>query len=289
MLFRSLWKVLDDDMAEGMAQAVKDGVGFIHTGSESSFHGGEALAACLDFTKLADVLPVKVREGRDDLNMLNTSKDVRVFANGWTDSGLKDIGIENFNEVKTKEGSDVIMKFKDWPLLVTGTYGSGHTVAFMGYTPRDKTAEPTWRAIYSQMLMAATGENPEYRYAAVMGTETPVFQLLKEQVEANVQTSPAAIEATAKNGTASFKVEVANGGHFARLVRMRIAWENPSADEPVVLYGENYIDLFPNEKKEVRVDVDMPEGFTGSAKGTLIVDGSNVPETRTPVSLTAAP
>ncbi len=285
--FEALWKVLDDEMADGIAQAVKDGVGFIHTGSESSFHGGEALAACLDFTKLADVLPVKVREGRDDLNMLNTSKDVRVFAKGWTDSGLKEIGIQNFNEVETKDGSDVIMKFTDWPLLVAGQYGRGHTVAFTGYTPRDKTAEPTWRALYSEMLLAATGENPEYRYASVTGKKKPLFQLLKEQPEASVRTSPMAIDASAKNGTASFKVEVANGDHLARLLRMRIEWSNATADEPVVLYGENYFDLFPNEKKAVQVDVDMPEGFTGSAQGTLILEGTNVPETRIPISLTA--
>lgn len=286
--FEALWKVLDDDMAEGIAQAVKDGVGFIHTGSESSFHGGEALAACLDFTKLADVLPVKVREGRDDIDMLNTSKDVRVFANGWTDSGLKDTGIENFNEVETKPGSRLIMKFKDWPLLVTGAYGQGHTVAFMGYTPRDKTAEPTWRALYAQMLMAAMGENPEYRYAAVMGRETPVFQLLKEQPEAGVQALPAAIDAAAKDGTARFKLDITNGGRFARLLRLRIAWTNAPAQEPVVLYGENYFDLFPGEKKQVPVDVVMPEGFTGSANGTLILEGENVPESRIPVSFTAA-
>ena len=140
--FEALWKVLDDDMAEGVAQAVKDGVGLIHTGSESSFHGGEGLAACLDFTKLAEVLPVKVREGRDDLNMLNSSKDVRVIAKGWTDSGLKETGIQNFNQVEAKEGSDVIMKFTDWPLLVAGQYGKGHTVAFMGYTPRTRRPSP---------------------------------------------------------------------------------------------------------------------------------------------------
>jgi beta-mannosidase len=282
--FETLWKVLDDDMAEGIAQAVKDGVGLIHTGSESSFHGGEALAACLDFTKLADVLPVNIRQGRDDLNMLNTSKDVRVFQKGWTDSGLKQIGIENFNEVTPKDGSDVIMKFEDWPLLVTGRYGDGHTVAFMGYTPMDKTAEPTWRALYAQMLLAAAGENPEYRYAAVTGKEKPLFQLLKEQPEAKV-TAPATIEAAVKNGSASFHVEVANGHQFARLVRMRIEWNDAAAAEPVVLYGENYFDLFPGEKKDVAVDVVMPEGSAGPAKGTLILEGTNAAETRIPLSL----
>jgi hypothetical protein len=286
--FEALWKVLDDDMAEGVAQAVKDGVGLIHTGSESSFHGGEALAACLDFTKLAEVLPVKIREGHDDLNMLNSSKDVRVFAEGWTDSGLKEIGIQNFNEVQAKDGSETVMKFMDWPLLVAGPYGKGHTVAFMGYTPLDKKAEATWRALYAQMLLAATGESPEYRYSAVTGKEKPVFQLLKEQPAASVKATPVAIESARKNGAASFKVEIANGDHFARLVRMRVEWDATSAEAaPVVMYGDNYFDLFPGEKKEVAVDLAMPEGSSATAKGTLIVEGTNVPETRIPVTVSA--
>jgi len=285
--FEALWKVLDDDMAEGVAQAVKDGVGLIHTGSESSFHGGEGLAACLDFTKLAEVLPVKVREGRDDLNMLNSSKDVRVIAKGWTDSGLKETGIQNFNQVEAKEGSDVIMKFTDWPLLVAGQYGKGHTVAFMGYTPLDKKAEPTWRALYSQMLLAAMGENPEYRYAAVTGRQKPLFQLLKEQPEASVKASPAAIESAAQNGTAQFKVQIANGDRFARLLRMRIEWEDQTGQAPVAMYGDNYFDLFPGEEKEVTVELETPAAQAGTTKGTLIVEGTNVAEIRIPVSVEA--
>jgi hypothetical protein len=206
----------------------------------------------------------------------------------WTDSGLKDAGIQHFNEVVAKEGSDVIMKFTDWPLLVAGQYGKGHTVAFMGYTPLDKKAESTWRALYSQMLLAATGENPDYRYAAVTGKQKPMFQLLKEQPDAIVKASPTTIDAAAKNGMASFKLEVANGDHFARLVRIRIEWSDLTAHEPVVLCSENYFDLFPGEKKEVAVDVAMPEGFAGAAKGTLILEGTDVPETRIPVSLAAA-
>jgi hypothetical protein len=285
--FEAIWKVLDDDMADGIALAVKEGVGFIHTGGESSFHGGEGIAACLDLTKLADVLPVKVRSEAYDLSLLNSSKDVRVFAKGWTDSGLKETGIENYNEVEAKEGSEVIMKFSDWPLLVGGRYGKGHTLAFMGFTPHDKTAEPTSRALYVQMLMAATGENPDYRYASVTGKEKPLFQLLKEQPAASVKIAPAAIVSAANNGTGSFKVEIANGGRFARLLRMRIEWHDPATQMPVVLYGENYFDLFPGEKKEIAVDVVMPERFTGTARGTLILEGTNVSENRIPVSLTA--
>src|ERR1035438_9764106 len=87
-LFRS------DDMVEGIARAVKEGVGFIHTGGESSFHGGEGVAACLHLTRLTDLLPVKVRTEGYDLSLLNSSKDLRLFARGWTDSGLQQAGLD---------------------------------------------------------------------------------------------------------------------------------------------------------------------------------------------------
>ena len=88
-------------------------------------------------------------------------------------------------------------------------------------------------------------------------------------------------------GEASFNVEVANGDRFARLLRMRIEWHDPASQTPVALYGENYFDLFPGEKKEIAVDVVMPEGFTGTATGTLILEGTNISVDHIPVSLAA--
>lgn len=232
------------------------------------------------------MLPVKVSTEGYDLSLSTRGKDVRLFSRGWTDSGLKETGIESYNEVETKPGSEVIMKFNEWPLLVEGQYGKGRTLVFMGFTPKDKSAEATWRALYSQMLLAATGENPEYRYATVTGRQKPLFQLLKEQPEGAVKASPGAIESAAKDGMASFKVEITNGDRFARLLRLRMEWSGATAEVPLPLYGENFFDLFPGEKKEVGVDVAMPEGFKGTAKGTLILEGTNVPESRIPVSLT---
>ena len=281
--FEALWKVLDDDMAAGLAQAVRAGVGFIHTGGESSFHGGDSVGACLDFTALADVLPVTVRRGRNDLNLLNSSKDVRVLASGWTDAGLKEEGVPSFNEVQSKPGSDVIMKFDDWPLLVTGHYGQGRTVAFMGYTPSDREVKPAWMALYGQMLMAAKGEDPQYRYAAVAPTDKPLMELLKEQPTAEIKASATTLEASAKDQTGSFVVEIQNGAHFARLVRLRIQWDDLNHQPYALLFDDNYFDLFPGQKKRVPVEFRMPAAFAGAAQGEVIIEGSNVPEIRVPI------
>jgi beta-mannosidase len=283
--FEALWKVLDDDMAAGLARAVNDGASFIHTGSESSFHGGDGLGACLDLTALADVLPVTVHRARNDLSMLNSSKDVRVLAQGWTDGGLAEVGIPSFNEVQEKPGSKVIMKFDNWPLLVAGRYGKGLTLAFMGFTPTDKEVKLTWLALYGQMLMEVVGHNPEYRYAAVSPSDKPLMQLLKEQPVAEIKRSSNAIEATVKDNAGNFMMEVTNGEHFARLVRLRMEWKDPSHQPHLVMFDDNYFDLFPRENRCVQVDFLTPGRFAGTIEGTLIIEGTNVPETRVPVRL----
>ena len=64
--FDSLWKLLDDQAANGLKQAIHEGVGFVHSGGPGSFHGGSIRASLLNFTPLADVLPVELLN-RDDL------------------------------------------------------------------------------------------------------------------------------------------------------------------------------------------------------------------------------
>jgi hypothetical protein len=281
--FEALWKILDDDMAAGLAQAVRAGVSLIHSGGESSFHGGDSVGACLDLTPLADVLPVMIHQSRNDLNLLNSGKDVRVLAYGWTDAGLQEEGVPSFNEVQVRPGSEVIMKFGDWPLLVAGRYGQGRTVAFMGYTPTDPDVKPAWMGLYGQMLMAAMGQNPQYRYAAVAPADKPVMELLKEQPTAEIRTSPDAIEATVKDHVGNFTVEIANGERFARLVRLRVEWGGLNSQPYAVTFDDNYFDLFPGEKKRVRVEFRTPAKFAGTIRGNVIIGGSNVPEIRIPV------
>ena len=223
---------------------------------------------------------------KEDINLLNTSKDVRVFAEGWTDAGLKQTGIKNFNEVEAKEGSEAIMKFGDWPLVVAGRYGQGRTVAFMGYTPAESTLSASWLSLYGQMLVEALGENPEYRYSAVTGGDTPLMQLLKQQPLATVKATPAALAATLKDHVGGFTVELANNHGFARLVRLRIECEDPAQQSQLLaLYGDNYFDLFPGEKKTVAVEVRTSPALAGTIKGTVIIQGSNVREVRIPVRL----
>jgi hypothetical protein len=62
-------------------------------------------------------------------------------------------------------------------------------------------------------------------------------------------------------------------------------WEDSARQPHVVMYDDNYFDLFPGEKKRVPVEFRTPQAFGGTVKGTLIIAGTNVPEIRVPVSL----
>ena len=112
------------------------------------------------------------------------------------------------------------------------------------------------------------------------------MQLLKQQPLATVKATPAALAATLKDHVGGFTVELANNHGFARLVRLRIECEDPAQQSQLLaLYGDNYFDLFPGEKKTVAVEVRTSPALAGTIKGTVIIQGSNVREVRIPVRL----
>ena len=71
------------------------------------------------------------------------------------------------------------------------------------------------------------------------------------------------------------------------MLRLRMEWQDVARQPHVVMYDDNYFDLFPGEKKDVGVELRLPEALAGTVNGTLIVEGSNVPESRIPVRLAA--
>ena len=161
--FDSLWKLLDNEMAEGLKQAIQQGVGFIHTGGPGSFHGGFGRAALLDIRPLAEVLPVALRKRNDVVfgqvrevyqsfaDILSQSfmeiKDIQVSGDtgqGWSDAEWKTYGLPGFNDVELKPGSRQLLTVSGRPLLVMGQYGKGKTVAFTGFTPVYAEKKSPW-------------------------------------------------------------------------------------------------------------------------------------------------
>ncbi|MFA5058120.1 MAG: glutamine amidotransferase, partial [Opitutaceae bacterium] len=325
--FDSLWKLLDAPAAEGLKQAIGQGVGFIHSGGPGSFHGGSIRAALLGVTPLAEVLPVQLRN-RDDLFLSQpppavfSAEQAYPLIRGiqrapgaaaeWEIAGLGQSGLPGFNRVEVKPGSAEILSIKGQPLLVTGQYGQGRTVAFMGFTPentaerrspwdpkivstclldQELVSQPETRiyfALFMRMIAAAVGESPATPCDEILEARCkPLFETLQDEPAAVLQLPPA-VQLTASGGQAQGSFRLTNGTGYARLVRVRAVWNGPEAEAPyLVMYSDNYFDLMPGETKELSLDLRLPAGMDKPVQGRLIVEGSNVAASEIPITLMA--
>ena len=312
--FDSLWKFLDDREAEGLKGAIRKGVGFIHSGGRGSFHGGFGEGACLDFTPLADVLPVTLQTRYDLVlgqadqrtNMFSEFTPIREIRRApgghgeGSDGGLSAFGLPGFNETALKPGAHEIFSISGHPLLALGEYGKGHVVAFTGFTPAyseqhaewdDKVVYPylldqelyrnpvskAYFALFMQLLASASGEKPQISYDSLLAArEKPLFEMLKELPSAAVKVSQNAEVKKSENGV-HFSFQLTNGDHYARLLRVRAEWNAAMGASPyLVLYNDNYFDLAPGESHTVEGEALLVNERRGPISGRLIVEGTNV-------------
>ena len=324
--FDSLWKLLSKEEAEGLKRAISEGVAFIHSGGPGSYHGGFGRGACLEFTPLAEVLPVKLqrvndliygqaasprsREPRKPARVMDIEAGPQAEA-GWSETGLRDYGLEGFNRVELKEGAKEILTASGHPLLVTGQYGQGRTVAFTGFTPDYRGRHADWDPevvypymldqefyndpatkayfdVFARMIAMVTGENATRHSKDILAErEKPLFEMLKEQPAVDVKV-PASLQAKVSGKQTSVSLDLTNGAGYARLVRVRAEWNGPQEEAPyLVMYSDNYFDLLPGQAKTVTLDVYLPKTSTGTTSGTLIVEGSNVSAKQIPITLQA--
>jgi beta-mannosidase len=316
----SLWKLMGDETADGLRQAIHDGVGFIHSGGEGSFHGGYGRAAMIDVRPLAAALPVKLHSRYDVIlgplaldaiqPVFEPFKTIRVTeaaGDGWSDLGFASLGIGGFNDVDLLPGSRQLMTISGHPLLVTGAYGQGRTVAFTGYTPAYILQKAFWDSsvtfpycldqqfvtdpvsksyfsLFMRLIALASGEKPAVPFDDVLAArDKPLFESLRDLPKADL-TLPAEISAVTSGEKAHALLKLANGNAYARLVRVRAEWL--SSDSPyLVKYSDNYFDLLPGEEKSLDLEMFLPAQHAGRIAGTLIVEGPNIEARRIPVEL----
>ena len=316
--------MLDAREAEGLKQAINHGLGFIHSGGPGSFHGGSTQAALLGFTALAEVLPVELRN-RDDLFISHSilgaigdmqvhppSQNIRLASGapeGWEPATLEDHGLDGFNRVELIRESQPVMTILDQPLLVTGRFKSGRTLAFTGFTPEYVETHADWDnkaifpylldqefvskpkarlyfSLFMKMIATVIGEAPATPYKELLEARSkPLFETLKDQPTATIQPAKA-VHATIGGGSASGSLTVANGPRYARLVRIRAEWGVPDAHAPhVALYGDNYFDLMPGESREISLEFRLSGTAAEPVTGQLIVEGSNLEAVKVPITL----
>lgn len=322
--FDSFWKLLDTRSGDGLKEAIRGGLGFIHSGGEGSFHGGSIRASLLNFTPLAEALPVRLLE-RDDLfvgeppvaayDTLMTPSAVRNIrlAPGappeWEIPGWNEAGLPAFNRVQLKEGAKQVVSIEGHPLVVTGQFGRGCTVAFTGFTPswkerrspwdrklissyqldQELAADPQFRTCFAlgmRMIAAALGRRPDSPFDEILETHRrPLFETLQDQPDAELFL-PKQVELTAEAGMAKGVLRIQNGPNYARLLRVRAEWEGGQSGAPyLVMYDDNYFDLLPNETRSLAIEMRLPQGAPGRVTGRLIVEGSNADRMEIPCEL----
>jgi beta-mannosidase len=321
--FDSLWKLLGNEEAKGLEEAISQGVAFIHTGGLGSFHGGFGRGAALDLTPLAEVLPVALKkrndvtygrattpEHRGDQKPSNIV-DIEVAEEGTGGSAdlLRQYGLPRFNDVELKSTSKELLRIAGRPLLVSGHYGRGRTLAFTGFTPEGVSETAYWNSnvtfpylldqelyskpetrayfdLFMRMITTVTAWEPATEPGKILAAhEMPLFEMLKGQPQADVIT-PKSVEAKVRDGTGKITLKLRNHDKYARLVRLRAEWNTETKNAPfLLLYSDNYFDLLPNETKEVEVDAFVPPGVAGTIKGSFVVEGTNITASRFPVVL----
>ncbi len=308
--FQSLAKVLPPETAKAIGNAVKAGSGFVITGGDGGFHGGQGRAAMIEATGLNAILPVEI-PGRADMiygehgmdDALPTQNPIREIAAGSDASAtgasaqsldlLRHYGLIGFNQVESRAGSHTELSIAGDPLLVTGAYGAGKTAAFTGVTPPASVASAmpideyliadsqarAYFAVFADMLadVLPGGQKREADLLAVH--ETPLFQTLKEQPKTELDVTKLESVAAAGSLPAQCRVRIVNKGGYAHLVHMRVEWPEAGPKPYLTEMSDNDFELMPNESREIELSW-RSVAASAQAAGTLIVNAANAPEAR---------
>jgi Glycosyl hydrolases family 2/Putative glutamine amidotransferase/Glycosyl hydrolases family 2, TIM barrel domain len=322
--FDSAWKLLDDGMAsaihDGLGFIHTGGEGSFHGGNGRAalldlrrFDGVLSVAMRhrndVVYEDYADITDVAISGGHTE---------------SWLAQALRRSGVGGFNLVEAKPDADQILTICGHPLLVTGRHGTGRVAVFSGFTPGWHTkgvqlgstlhtnfprpyedlcmrmlvevGNDGLREAYDRLLasrpQADRPANKPNKPAAVSApdpTDPPapklLFQQLKELPQTHV-TLPESVTlvTTERRGTGS--VVIRNGSGYAHLVRLEVRWDAPEQAAPLLLLGDNFIELLPQEEAKIPLEVLLPEmspaiSFTGS----LVISGSNVPSHTIPITV----
>jgi uncharacterized membrane protein len=290
--YDNYWREAPEALTAIILAAVKAGTTFVHSGSGASFHGGGgdlvSKDACLDLTALADVLPVIVRHENDAYvsstfragqlsNPFAQHAQLRIAATNdaphWLRlADLTGAEVDDFSILDAKPGSKVLVTLGNLPLLVTGRYGRGRTIAYMGFSPegspmsdhspiileralKESPAKRTFAIVSAVILALASGEDPPVSIDSLIEQQVrPVFEPLLTADPA----PPENVQVTwshRADGAIVGHVRIENGNQFSYGLRVRLTGPNEDTDHSLALWGNQFFDLLPHEIAETDVTV----------------------------------
>jgi hypothetical protein len=291
-----------------MEEAVKAGSGFIVTGGDGSFHGGDGHAALIEATDLAAMLPVETL-GREDVRFgpyqvsgalpspgvltdITRAAGDDAGSSGFSSESLellRHYGLVAFNQVSIRPGSKAQLSVNGQPLLVTGIYGAGKTAVFTGFTPEESERmklpidqyladEPALRAYFGLFVDLLGDVLPKAQTTApglLSIHEKPLFQTLKEQPETTLLVSSIDTKKGDK-GVMHSKIRIENRGGYAHLVHLKSEWNGTGQGPFIVEFSDNDFELLPKESKEIEIE-SRPESAGQTMTWMLVVSAANAP------------
>lgn len=307
--FDSYWREAPQNWAPTIVQAVEAGVAFVHTGSWASFHGGEDdRTAALDLTPLARILPVAVKHENDvwdgqfsglSNGVTSSSHEPQIVVSSGAPGWIKQADFEglypaHYHLLEPRPGATTLLSMDDHPLLVTGHYGKGRTIAYLGFSPGQGPERPAiidrairssqegrlFATISAAVLTLAGGEAPAVSVEELLQARTaPIFETLRN---ASSGAWPALTLAWVEKDTqkAAARVQIKNGPAYLRGFRVR--FEGPDfADGSVLpLWTDQFFDLLPDEETECRVDLRW-RGGQAPRKFSIVAEALNNPGSNT--------
>ena len=316
--FDNYWREAPDEVSQTIVQAVESGVTFIHSGSWGSYHGGGQPTAALDLTPLAQVLPVEIHHENDIVQRTGyrTGIEVNTPPGNWpgvilaTDaapdwlrrmnfSGLAPTGQSSddyntgagYHLLDPRPGATVLLRVAGHPLLVSGHFGKGLTLAYLGFTPqgsdrlkdhqpvivdrlvRSSAAGRLFTIVSAALLALAGGETPLASISDLVAARaTPLFETLKNtpppawpQVTLTWERLP--------GGHAGARIHIANGASYVRGLRLRFDGPAVRDGKVLALWSDQFFDLLPGEEADCTAELLTDDG---AAVGTITLQAETL-------------
>ncbi|MCX6620830.1 MAG: hypothetical protein NTY38_07075, partial [Acidobacteria bacterium] len=298
--FNRYWSEAPSRWTEIMVKSVELGVSLIHSGSWASFHGGGSASAALDLTPLADALPVEVKSENDVWTnaLANTpffaappgdprSGQVTALpaAPAWLRAAdFSGLQLDRYHMLLPRAGAKTLLEVEGYPLLVTGQFGAGRTVAYLGFSP-ETPANPAQvkpvlvdreiRARTSRLFFVAGAA----ALALASGAEPalPIDDLIEDRAKPIYETLIRAREPALPEVTVSWlspkraRVRMRNGATYLFGLRLRLDGPDIRAGNALQLWNHQFFDLLPGERRECAVEI-VTRGSASLGELSLIAE-----------------
>ena len=265
---------------QAVVDAVNDGVGFIHTGGQGSFHGGDGRGAQLDATPLVDILPITMQPHDGVWDIAYACRPTTTMDPLFV-LPLEDLPYFGMSRTVATEGATVHWEIGEWPLLLTSAAGKGRVALFTAALvkplrmfrvgegldwedPLD--VEPHWarddirnygaywhRITELAVALIASATGRPLTESAVRIADTlrrPLFEaVLRETGETTLDVQVADVH-TSSGSVSALAVVTNTGPAIARLVRGVVTGATGSDHR----FRDGFVDLLPGESASLRFE-----------------------------------